>query len=46
MTAEDSVEEKILALQEQKKKLTHSLYSDEKDDVSTLNAESLLDLFS
>ncbi|MEN8146245.1 MAG: SNF2-related protein [Campylobacterota bacterium] len=43
---EDSVEEKILALQEQKKQLTSGLYSDEKDDVPILNAESLLELFS
>ncbi|WP_345977815.1 DEAD/DEAH box helicase [Sulfurimonas sp. HSL3-7] len=43
---EDSVEEKILALQEQKKQLANSLFSEKKEGVSALDAESLLELFS
>ncbi|MGB5966669.1 MAG: DEAD/DEAH box helicase, partial [Sulfurimonadaceae bacterium] len=43
---EDSVEEKILALQEQKKQLSNSLFSEKEEGVSVLDAESLLELFS
>ena len=43
---EDSVEEKILALQEQKKQLSNALYSEKEEGVSVLDAESLLALFS
>lgn len=43
---EDSVEEKILALQEQKKQLSNALYSEKEEGVSGLDAESLLELFS
>ena len=43
---EDSVEEKILALQEQKKSLSNVLYSEKEEGVSALDAESLLELFS
>ena len=42
---EDSVEEKILALQEQKKQLSNSLFSEEEEGVAALDAESLLELF-
>ncbi len=43
---EDSVEEKILALQEQKKQLSNALYNEKEEGVSVLDAESLLALFS
>jgi SNF2 family DNA or RNA helicase len=43
---EDSVEEKILALQEQKKQLSNALYSEKEEGVAVLEAESLLALFS
>jgi len=43
---EDSVEEKILALQEQKKQLSNSLFSEEEEGVTALDAKSLLELFS
>jgi SNF2 family DNA or RNA helicase len=43
---EDSVEEKILMLQEQKKKLSNSLFSEEEEGVAALDAESLLELFT
>jgi SNF2 family DNA or RNA helicase len=43
---EESVEEKILALQEQKKTLSNALYSEKEEGVSVLDAESLLELFS
>jgi len=43
---EDSVEEKILALQEQKKRLSNALYSEKEEGVAALDAESLLELFS
>lgn len=43
---EDSVEEKILALQEQKKQLSNSLFNEKEEGVSVLDAESLLELFS
>ncbi|MCJ7766277.1 MAG: DEAD/DEAH box helicase, partial [Thiovulaceae bacterium] len=43
---EDSVEEKILALQEQKKRLSNALYSEKEEGVAVLDAESLLELFS
>ncbi len=43
---EDSVEEKILALQEQKKKLSNSLFNEQEEGVTALNSESLLELFS
>ena len=43
---EDSVEEKILALQEQKKQLSNALYSEKEEGVSALDSESLLELFS
>jgi SNF2 family DNA or RNA helicase len=33
-------------LQEQKKKLSNSLFSEEEEGVAVLNAESLLELFS
>ena len=43
---EDSVEEKILALQQKKKERANALYSDDKKASSNLDAESLLELFS
>ena len=43
---EDSVEEKILALQAQKKTLSNSLFDDKEEGVTALNTESLLELFS
>lgn len=42
---EESVEEKILTLQEQKKQLSNSLFSEEEEGVAALDAESLLELF-
>jgi SNF2 family DNA or RNA helicase len=43
---EDSVEEKILTLQEQKKQLSNSLFSEKEEGISALDAKSLLELFS
>jgi SNF2 family DNA or RNA helicase len=43
---EDSVEEKILALQEKKKQLSNSLFSEKEEGVAALDAKSLLELFS
>ena len=40
------IEEKILALQEQKKQLSNSLFSEKEECVAALDAESLLSLFS
>jgi len=41
---EDSVEEKILALQTQKKERANALYS-EKEEATSMDAASLLELF-
>jgi len=43
---ENSVEEKILELQQQKKERANALYSDTQDEAASLDAESLLALFS
>jgi len=43
---EDSVEEKILTLQEKKKQLSNVLYSEKEEGISAFDAESLLALFS